>query len=427
MKTINLFFLLLFFQIIKAQTVSTYAGTGLQGSTDGNATLASFTFPQGICIDATGNIYVADTTNNIIRKITADGIVTTIAGTAGVTGWWNGQGSAAAFYLPIGITVAPNGYLYVADTFNNKIRKISPSGEVTTFSGVGSGNIDGDASVARFSSPQGIVLDSNGNLFIADYGNHKIRKVESNGFVTTFAGTGSSGSTDGNGIAASFNRPASITIDGNDNLYVVESFGQKIRKITPTADVTTIAGNGTIGNNNGIGSSANFNYPSGIAIDNSNNLFITDTNNNVIRKIDTNGNVSTFAGTGSQGFNNGAIDAATFRFPKGITIDQNGNLYITDNYNHSIRKITSQNLSAPDIDNHTFIIYPNPFTSSVNIKVKDNTKSTLQIIDFNGRIIVKEQLCELDNKIDTSNLIPGMYIFKINSSQKNSIYKMIKI
>ena len=179
MKTILSLFIALIIQFnLNAQNVSTFAGSGIVGNADGNGSAASFNFPQGICIDAVGNIFVADTTNSTIRKITPTGTVSTIAGTVGVSGSWEGQGTAAAFNGPIAIAVDAAGNLYVADLFNHKIRKISPTGLVSTFSGAGgTGNIDGIATVAKFGSPTGIAIDSNGNLFVTERANHKVRKV----------------------------------------------------------------------------------------------------------------------------------------------------------------------------------------------------------------------------------------------------------
>lgn len=429
MKTILSIFIALIIQFnLNAQNVSTFAGSGIVGNADGNGSAASFNFPQGICIDAVGNIFVADTTNSTIRKITPTGTVSTIAGTVGVSGSWEGQGTAAAFNGPIAIAVDAAGNLYVADLFNHKIRKISPTGLVSTFSGAGgTGNIDGIATVAKFGSPTGIAIDSNGNLFVTERANHKVRKVFPDGSAITFAGNGTSGSTDGNGTSAQFYQPSGITIDGNDNVYVVENFGQRIRKITPTGDVTTIAGNGTAGFVNGTGTAASFNYPSGIVADNTGNLYVVDTNNSVIRKINSAGEVTTFAGTGAQGNTNGGINVATFKYPKGIAQDSSGNFYITDNYNHNIRKITMQSLGANEIDEkQMFKIYPNPFTDEVNISIENSEKAELEILDMNGRLVSKKSLNEKKNVVNTTGLNAGMYLFKINHSGKISTVKGIK-
>lgn len=232
-------------KITPAGVVTTIAGTGSAGSSDGTGTAASFNWPADVGVDSSGNVYVADQNNNTIRKITPAGVVTTFAGSASASGATDGTGTAARFSCPQGLTVDSTGNVFVADSCNNTIRKITPAGVVTTFAGSSSvdGAIDGIGTIARFSYPTSIAIDSSGNLYVADTSNFIIRKITSAAVVTTFAGSaGSSGATDGTSSAARFNYPNSITIDTSGNLYVADSGNYSIRKITPAGVVTTILG-----------------------------------------------------------------------------------------------------------------------------------------------------------------------------------------
>lgn len=322
---------------------------GGAGALDGAACQASFNTPTNVAIDGNGNIFVADANNQTIRKITPAGVVTTFAGTAGKIGSSDGTGAAARFYLPIGLTVDTGGNLYVVDTSNQNIRKITPAGVVTTLAGsVGQlGSIDGTGAAARFSNPQGIAVDSNGNLFVADSSNHTIRKITQSGVVTTVAGSaGQPGNADGIGTAARFNNPVDIAVDGSGNVYVADTYNDTIRKITPADTVTTLAGSaGQVGSLDGAGAAARFNGPQGVSVDASGNIYVGDTGSNTIREITSAGVVTTMAGTaGQSGWADGmgvGATAAKFYSPAGVTVDVSGNVYVADQFNHTIRKITS--------------------------------------------------------------------------------------
>jgi uncharacterized protein YjiK len=316
---------------ISSPQVSTLAGSGVSGSADGLGTAASFNTPVFLASDASGNLYVSDLGNNMIRKITPAGGVSTLADVS------------AGFNEPAGIAVDPSGNVYVAENENHRIRKITPAGVVSTVAGSDNGeqgNDNGNGTAARFSAPVGLTLDAAGNLYVSDNGNKQIRKITPAGEVSTFAGSGISGSTDGNGTSASFKSPVGIVIDASSNLYVADSRSNLIRKISPTGDVTTFAGSGAEGSTNGNGTLASFNAPVGIAIDASGNLYIADSENNLIRKINHAGDVTTLAGNGSLGADNGAAETASFGQPYGVALDASGNLYVADSYNNLIRKIT---------------------------------------------------------------------------------------
>ncbi len=285
-------------KITAAGIVTTFAGSaGSFGSTDGTGASARFKTPCGSHIDSLGNLYVADSGNHTIRKITSDGVVTTFAGTAGSSGITDGTGSEARFNYPRDVTVDSSNNVYVADTSNHTIRKITPGGVVTTIAGTAgiSGSIDGNGIAASFNQPYGVDVDSAGNLFVADKLNHTIRKIDTLGNVTTFAGTaGLSGITDATGASARFNNPCSLELDASGNVYVTHNF--RIRKITSEAVVTTFAGSGVAGSADGIGTSATFNVPTSVAVDNSGNLYVADQDNGTIRKITPAAVVTTFAG-----------------------------------------------------------------------------------------------------------------------------------
>lgn len=340
-------------KITSAGVVTTLAGTaGVSGSADGTGASASFNFPSGIAIDSSGNLYVPDNNNYTIRKITSTGVVTTFAGTAGQTGQRDGVGSSARFRYLRGITIDSSNNLYITD--DTRIRKITPNGAVITIAGPNAsfentrysnrGSSDGGKTQASFYAPFGFATDSTGNIFVADSYNHSIRKVTPAGVVTTFAGTsGTSGSTDATGASASFNFPSAIAIDSSDNLYVADTYNNTVRKITSAGVVTTLAGSaGLVGSADGSGSAARFFHPQGIRVDSAGNIYVSDTENHSIRKVTSGGSVTTIAGTsGTPGSSDGTTAAALFTFPTGIVIDTNSNIFVSDTGNNTIRKITS--------------------------------------------------------------------------------------
>ncbi len=336
-------------EVTSAGVVTTLAGvSGSAGNTDGTGTGALFASPNDVAVDGAGTLYVADTGNQTIRKITPDGTVTTLAGSAGTAGSTDGTGTAAQFNSPTGVTVDSSGNVYVADTVNHMIRKITSTGVVTTLAGAAnsSGTTDGSGTFARFSSPTGVSVDSSGNVYVADDGNRAIRKITPDGTVTTLAGTsGNAGYADGIGAAARFNSPYGLSVDASGNLYVADTGNNAIRAITPGGAVTTLAGTGestSIGSVDGTGASARFNEPNSVAVDGAGNLYVADLYNSTIRKIAPDGTVTTLAGSaGVPGYNDGVGSAGWFRYPLGVAAASDGTVFVADTYNDTIRKITS--------------------------------------------------------------------------------------
>jgi streptogramin lyase len=268
--------------------VTTLAGESL-GSADGTGSAAQFNNPFGVAVDSSGNVYVADKGNYTIRRVTPDGVVTTLAGLAGNSGSVDGANSAARFRSPSGVAVDGAGNIYVADSSDSTIRQVTPAGVVTTLAGLAGrdGNTDGTGGEARFNGPTGVAVDSAGNVYVADYYNYSIRKVTSGGMVSTLAGlAGSIGSADGTGSMARFNRPTGVAVDSGGNVYVADTLNQTIRRVTPGGMVTTLAGRGAgiAGSADGTGSAAGFDSPTGVAVDSAGNVYVADFHNYTIRK-----------------------------------------------------------------------------------------------------------------------------------------------
>ncbi len=316
--------------------VSTHAGSGVSGFADGTGTMAQFGHMPDLVLDAAGNIYGAD--NLRVRKITSAGVVTTLAG-SGNNQFADGTGTSASFSTLLGIAVDGSGNVYVADLGNNRIRKITPGGVVTTLGGNNIfGYLDGPAATSLFFLPMGVVADNSGNVYVADAGNNRIRKI-SGGVVSTVAGDGTPGFADGPAATARFNNPMKIRIDGAGDLIVLDQNNNRVRKISGGV-VSTVAGSGIAGFADGPAATAQFNAPAGLAIDQAGNIYVGDQVNSRIRKITLAGTVSTIAGTGVTGFQDGNTSVAKFNFPNGLDITSTGIIYVADNQNFRIRKIT---------------------------------------------------------------------------------------
>ena len=330
--------------VTTAGVTATVAGATSFGAADGVGGAAKFFFPRHVAVDGAGAVYVADSTNHTVRRVAADGTVTTLAGLAGVSGSVDAAGSAARFLTPYGAAVDSAGNVYVS-TAAHTIRKITPGGVVTTFAGsAGSaGSTDGTGSAATFNFPRGVAVDGAGTVYVTEFGNDTIRKITAAGVVTTLAGTaGSPGSADGTGAAARFNNPEGIAVDISGNVYVADSLNHTIRKITAAGVVTTLAGlAGAGGSLDGTGSAARFSSPGGVAVDLSGNVYVADTGNHTIRRISATGDVTTLAGlAGVTGSTDGAASAARFYAPSGVAVDGAGNVYVGDTTNSNIRKGT---------------------------------------------------------------------------------------
>lgn len=309
-------------------TVTTIAGSGTNGFADGTKEQASFNLPTGVAVSNLGFIFVADKQNNMIRLISPQGVVNTIAGT-GKSGFSNKKDSVT-FNFPSGVGVDFLGNVYVADLGNLAVRKVDINAVVTTFA-------------SGFNGPTGLASDAKGNVYVADNGNSTILKITNTGAVSIFAGTqGVRGSKDGTGTGAQFNQPQSVAVDSSGNVYVADAGNNMIRKITSQGVVTTIAGSTAAGAQNGTATAASFNRPTGVAVDASGNVYVADSNNNLIRKITTDGKVTTLAGTGTVGKLNGTTDVATFNNPQGVAVDLVGRIVVADTGNGLIRLIQQE-------------------------------------------------------------------------------------
>lgn len=344
----------------ESYTFTTLAGGGGYRTSVAGST-ARISNPAGLAADTAGNVYVADTFNHAIRKVTPEGVVTTLAGKPGTSGNADGTGSDARFFYPDKLAVDNAGNLYVSDNENHTIRSVTPAGVVATIAGRAgvAGSANGTNSAARFNFPEGVAVDSVGNVFVADSGNCTIRKltpIGTNWVVTTLAGrAGLYGSVDGTNAAARFNWSQGLAIDGVGNLYVADTDNHTIRKVTPVGTnwvVTTLAGNPSIkdplgnpigGYFDGINNSARFSAPKGIAVDIAGNIYVADESNHALRQVTlvgTNWVVTTMAGlAGNPGTADGTNSAARFNFPYGVAVDSSGNVYVADLYNDSIRKL----------------------------------------------------------------------------------------
>lgn len=312
--------------------VSTLAGS-TQGSVDGTGVAAQFSGPRGLGTDAAGNVYVVDHSNNRIRKITPAGVVTTLAGST--DGYADGMGAAAKFSGPNSLAVDAAGNVYVADGGNHRIRKITPAGMVSTLAG--------DGYTSTLYQPLGVAVDAAGNVYVADTDNSRICKVSTSGVMTVLAGsatggTGSAGYADGVGTAAKFNVPNGVVVDASGNVYVTDAGNHLIRKITPGGSVSTLAGS-TQGYADGTGAVARFENLSGPCIDAAGNIYAADIGSNRIRKITPTGVVSTVAGGATMGYVDGPVATALFQYPYAIAVDAAGNIYVADVDNNVIRKI----------------------------------------------------------------------------------------
>ncbi len=414
--------------------VSTFAGS-VSGDLDGTGTYSQFSEPNGSDSDQFGNIYVADSDNDKIRKITPEGVVTTLAGST--SGFNDGTGSEAQFNDPRDLAVDLSGNVYVADKLNHRIRKITPDGVVTTIAGNALGDVDGQGENARFWSPSGIDIDANGYIYVADTGNYKIRRIDPNGNVISLAG-GVQGDTDDVGSNAKFEYPLDVEVNNNGDIFVADWTNHKIRKVTSSGVVTTYAGVGYTGDDDGPLTTARFYLPAGLTIDDFGNIYVADHGNDKIRKISTDGLVSTIAGS-SEGFIDGNGSDARFRSPVGISIDYLGNLYVGDRDNHRIRKITtthkltgstsgqigihdvSLQVNDPNggLTNQIFTIEVvdgtpptitslSPIDDSTNIEVDTNLEITFDknILEGSGDLLIKD--ASDDSTVQTIDVTSGV-------------------
>jgi len=407
--------------------VTTIAGIDTAGyNGDGRtAVSAKLNLPFGIAADASGSVYIADRGNDRIRKISG-GIISTIAGNG--TGGYNGDNisaTSAEIFDPTGVAVDGAGNVYIADKSNNRVRKVDASGIITTIAGNGTAGFGGDglpATVSMLNNPRGVATDAAGNVYIADQANQRIRKINIAGIISTIAGSASSGFSGDNGPAtlAALQNPYSVAIDASGNIYIADVDNERIRMVDASGIITTFAGTGTGGyNGDGIAATdAQLSEPTGIAVDAMGIVYIADAWNSRIRAVSA-GIISTLAGTGVAGYNgDGGIAVTELNIPYGVGLDAGGNIYIADYSNNLARYITRPTI-LKSVPNPSFIkIYPNPSTGSFTVNITSGIweQATITIADASGQE-VKKITADTNNPIEiTLHVPPGIYFLSASTA-----------
>ena len=428
----RLFFLLLCLPVLaSAQTISTIAGTGMSGfSGDGGiASVAQLNQPSDVFKDNKGNIYIADRGNNRIRKVNTSGIITTVAGN-GISGY-NGDGgpaTAASLNAPTRVVVDGLGNIYIADRWNNRIRKVDTRGIISTVVGTGIPGFSGDngqAVYAQIDSPTAVAIDIHGNLYVADSGNSRIRKVTPTGAISTYAGGGTYGySVDG--VPATSIRLCTqtyVSVDNSGTVYITNRNCFRFLKITTAGLIYDVAGynSAAFSGDGGPADSANIEGPTAITPDNLGNVYLVPRTNDRVRKVDGYNIISTIAGTGNAGYTGDggpATNAALSATMYGIYADEQGGVYIADMGNNVIRLI-----SPAEIISDRVVIYPNPATSQLTVSSSENIYS-IAIINILGQKVYSNQYNSPKLQVDVSVLPPGVYVVNINGS---TIRKFVKL
>lgn len=424
-----------------AQNIYTAAGNGTQGYSgdNGQALSAKLNNPTQVATDALGNVYITDFANSKIREINTGGIIFTLAGN-GKTGYAGDGGPAVNAELnnPGGIAVDGAGNVYIADIDNNVIRKVDTKGNISTFAGTGTSGFSGDggaATSAKLAAPNAIAVDASGNVYVSDAGNSRIRIISTTGIITTVAGNGNFAYSGDNGpaTAAAINYPYGVAIDAFDNLYIADYVNNRIRKVSGGI-ISTVAGNGNPGytGDGGAATTAEINYPIAVAVrPDSNLVYLADGSDNVIRYVDSKGNIHTCAGNGTAGYkgDGGPATAAEFNYPYGIAFNQIGNLFIADQNNNVIRE-TGGVQGVNELDNSATIgIYPNPSRGVFNIQANSQqlmTNSKIAIYNMSGEEIYSNSTVRFPFIIDLEGCNTGIYILQI-TGELGTFNKLIEI
>jgi hypothetical protein len=428
---LTFFFLLIKFSFF-CQVINGYAGSGYccgSCTQGGAATLCSIYYPTDVACDVNGNIYIAEA--NRVRKVTPQGLIYTIAGS---TGGYSGDGgpASAALLEASALTVDNAGNIYIADWYHDVIRKINTNGIISTItSSIGGYSGDGGPAInASINGPYGIRTDAAGNIYISDSDNRRIRKISTNGIMTTIAGNGSSSfSGDGGPALQAGMDPFGIDVDGAGNIYFADTYNNRIRKINTSGIITTIAGTGTSGfsGDGGPATSAELKNPNAVRIGSSGEIFISDMINQRIRKINSAGIITTIAGGGSGGpgsGNGGLPTLAQFVQPMGLCLNSSGSLFIADKEDHTIRYIDNViGIPTITVDVDKISLSPNPTNGKISISFPES-KMQAEIADINGNVVASQVVLR-GEETDLGGMSDGVYFVKLTSADRSIMKKLI--
>jgi sugar lactone lactonase YvrE len=425
--------------LLKAQTISTFAGDGTAAyaGDGGQCTASELNYPIGVVVDASGNLYIADMQNNRVRKISTTGIITTVAGigTAGHAGD-GGQATSAKLYYPTGLAFDATGNLYIADYYNNRVRKVTTTGIITTVAGYtvdgGYSGDGGPATAAQLNSPVAIAFDGANNMYVADESNNCIRMVNAAGIISTFAGDTTAGYAGDGGAAtdAELYFPSGVACDAVGNVYISDYDNNRVRMVNTSGIISTYAGTGTgaYSGDGGQAISAEIYNPWGITCDALGNVYIADYGNNRIRMVNASCIITTIVGNGTLGFSGdgGLATMAELNRPSGVTFDAANNVYIVDRFNNRVRKVTPGGQTTGIEKNNVMqvSVYPNPTSGNFVIETNTTDKQLMNLYDINGSLVLSKIIND-KSVIDVGNLNRGVYNITIISNKGTVNKKLV--